>query len=105
MTVYYQKFMKLNYGLNVSSITEESVYRNLTNQFPKESEQKKYSSCVLLEREEDGSYKIAPDFQKMLEDEQFKDMVMDLLKFGEEESKTLTLFIYIGYMFSIVPKI
>ena len=87
LTVYYQKFMKLNYGLNVSSITEESVYRNLTNQFPKESEQKKYSSCVLLEREEDGSYKIAPDFQKMLEDEQFKDMVMDLLKFGEEESK------------------
>ena len=37
LTVYYQKFMKLNYGLNVSSITEESVYRNLTNQFPKES--------------------------------------------------------------------
>ena len=85
LTIYYQKFMKLNYGLNVSSITEESVYRNLTNRFPKESERKKYSSCVLLERETDGSYKIASNFQKMLEDEQFKDMVMDLLNFGEKE--------------------
>lgn len=85
LTIYYQKFMKLNYGLNVSSITEESVYRNLTNRFPKESERKKYSSCVLLEREIDGSYKIASNFQKMLEDEQFKDMVMDLLNFGEKE--------------------
>lgn len=32
--------MKREYGLEVSAIIEESVYRNLTNEFPKEQERK-----------------------------------------------------------------
>lgn len=81
---YYSKFMKMEYGLDVSEIIEESVYRNLINEFPKEEERKKYASCILVERTEEGSYKIAPDFQKMLTNKEFRDMVVDLLTFGEE---------------------
>lgn len=76
--------MKMEYGLDVSEIIEESVYRNLINEFPKEEERKKYASCILVERTEEGSYKIAPDFQKMLTNKEFRDMVVDLLTFGEE---------------------
>lgn len=81
---YYSKFMKTEYGLDVSATIEESVYRNLINEFPKEEERKKYASCVLVERTEKGSYKIASDFQKMLTNREFKDMVLELLIFGEE---------------------
>ena len=81
---YYSKFMKAEYGLDVSATIEESVYRNLINEFPKEEERKKYTSCVLVERTEKGSYKIASDFQKMLTNREFKDMVLELLIFGEE---------------------
>lgn len=81
---YYSKFMKTEYGLDVSATIEESVYRNLINEFPKEEERKKYTSCVLVERTEKGSYKIASDFQKMLTNKEFKDMVLELLIFGEE---------------------
>ena len=81
---YYSKFMKTEYGLDVSATIEESVYRNLINEFPKEEERKKYASCVLVERTEKGSYKIASDFQKMLTNKEFKDMVLELLIFGEE---------------------
>lgn len=81
---YYSKFMKAEYGLDVSATIEESVYRNLINEFPKEEERKKYASCVLVERTEKGSYKIASDFQKMLTNREFKDMVLELLIFGEE---------------------
>lgn len=81
---YYSKFMKMEYGLDVSETIEESVYRNLINEFPKEEERKKYASCILVERTEEGSYKIASDFQKMLTNKKFKDMVLELLTFGEE---------------------
>lgn len=81
---YYSKFMKMQYGLEVSTVTEESVYRNLTNEFPKEEEQKKYAPCVFVERIDDGSYKITSDFQQMLINQVFKTMVMELLTYGEE---------------------
>ena len=35
---YYEKYMEKSYGLETSTLLEESVYRNLTNEFPKEVE-------------------------------------------------------------------
>ncbi len=80
---YYRKFMKEKYGLDVSGIIEESVYRNLTNEFPKDEERKKYAPCVFIERTADGGYRLAPAFGKMLENEEFKTMILELLEFGE----------------------
>lgn len=81
---YFSQYMKLQYGIEVSSLIEESVYRNLTNEFPKEEERKKFSPCILVERTSDDSYKLAPGFQEMLANTEFKNMVMELLTFGEE---------------------
>jgi len=82
---YYRVFMKDAYGLDITKKTEESVYRNLTNEFPREEERKKYSPCVFLEREGENGYRIAEHFQNLIDNNpEFKLMVMDLLKFGEE---------------------
>lgn len=82
---YYKVFMKDAYGLDITKKTEESVYRNLTNEFPKEEERKKYSPCVFIEKEGENGYRIAEHFQKLIDNNpEFKLMIMDLLKFGEE---------------------
>ena len=101
---YYSKFMKTEYGLDVSATIEESVYRNLINEFPKEEERKKYVSCVLVERTEKGSYKIASDFQKMLTNKEFKDMVLELLTFGEERYQEQYSHVYKDTCFQLYQK-
>lgn len=80
----YCKFMEEHYNIKVSSIVEESVYRNLTNAFPQEKERQKYSSCVLIERTKKGSYKLSTTFEKMLDNNNFKQMVLELLHFGKD---------------------
>lgn len=101
---YYSKFMKTKYGVDVSAITEESVYRNLTNEFPKEEERKRYTSCVFVERTEDGSYRIASEFQKMLANQEFKDMILDLLTFGEERYQEQYSHVYKDTCFQLYQK-
>lgn len=82
--LYYKEFMKTNYGLYVSTETENSVYRNLVNEFPKEEERRKYQPCVFVEQNADGGYRLAPDFQRLLTNTEFRSMVIELIDFGEE---------------------
>ena len=84
VSLYYKELMKTNYGMNVSTETETSVYRNLANEFPKEEERKKYHPCVFVEQTDDGGYRLAPDFQRLLTNVEFKSMVVELIDFGEE---------------------
>ena len=80
----FRYLLKEQYGVIVPPLIEESAFRNLTNEFPKEEERKRYSACVLIERDEDGGYRLTPKFQRMLDNSEFKDMVTLLLMFGEE---------------------
>lgn len=80
----YAAFMAEQYGLQVSSTIEGSVYRNLTNEFPKEEERRKYSDCIFVERLENGSYQLTPRFKAMLTNPEFKAMVEELLEFSME---------------------
>ncbi|MCR4616656.1 MAG: DEAD/DEAH box helicase [Lachnospiraceae bacterium] len=61
---------------------EESVYRNLTNQFPKVEEQKKYKDCVLITKTKDG-YVLDSRFRQMLvANNDFYKMVCEILDYG-----------------------
>ena len=80
---YYKELMYCDYSLEMTSETEDSVYRNLTNEFPKEEERKKYADCVLIEKIGDG-YQLTSGFQKMLLNVEFRGMIIDLLDFGVE---------------------
>ncbi len=84
---YFGELMNDEYGLEISARTEESVYRNLTNEFPKEEERKKYKNCIFIERTEESGYSLTSEFQEMLSNPEFKAMVMDLLVFGEDRYK------------------
>ena len=82
MQAYYRELLLKGKTLTVSASTEESVYRNLTNEFPKETEKKKYYNCIFIEKSEDSGYRLTQMFRSMLGNQVFKDMVLDLLKFG-----------------------
>ena len=66
---------------------EDSVVRNLTNEFPKEEERKKYEDCVLIQPLENG-YRLDEKFQKLLiANPIFAQMVNELMEYGIENYK------------------
>ena len=79
---YWRGRMKQLYAIQPSKREEESVILNLTNEFPKEEEKKKFRSCVFLEKDETGEYQIASGFQRLLANPDFFQMVDELLEHG-----------------------
>ena len=82
ITVYFRNIMNKYDHLNNDALVEESVYRNLTNQFAKDQEQKKYKNCVLIEKVNDG-YQLNPQFNSLLmNNKEFYNMVCDIIEYG-----------------------
>ena len=79
---YFEKIIKQNYGINISDKEKESVILNLTNEFAKEEEKKKYKSCVFIESDHNGSYRIAEHFKMLLKGKEFEEMFISLVNFG-----------------------
>ena len=81
---YYEKTLEMTYHKKLNLQTEESVVRNLTNEFPKEEERKKYKDCVLIKKSSEG-YVLEDKFEKMLnENLEFLKMVDELIQYGIE---------------------
>ena len=81
---YYEKTLEITYHKKLNLQTEESVVRNLTNEFPKEEERKKYKDCVLIKKSSEG-YVLEDKFEKMLnENLEFLKMVDELIQYGIE---------------------
>ena len=81
---YYEKILEMTYHKKLNLQTEESVVRNLTNEFPKEEERKKYKDCVLIKKSSEG-YVLEDKFEKMLnENLEFLKMVDELIQYGIE---------------------
>ena len=78
-------FLRENHFPDCPPEVEESVCRNLTNEFPQQKNREKYADCVLVERAEDGSWRLADGFRRMLADPVFKEMVLELLDYGIED--------------------
>ena len=78
----YSEILGTKYHVQLTEKTEESVVRNLRNEFPKEEERKRYAACVLVERDPDGGYRLTESFQQMLTDTRFCRMAEELLDFG-----------------------
>lgn len=81
---YMEQLLPEQYKATYSKIVEESVIRNLTNEFAKEEERKKYASCVLIKKVDEG-YELHPEFKALLiRDPEFSKMVKELIEYGIE---------------------
>ena len=85
--VYLEKILSNPKLAKLSKRLEESVVRNLTNEFPKEEERKKYMDCILIKSTENG-YQLDDKFQQLLmENPAFAKMVNELIDYGIENYK------------------
>ena len=83
LSAYYRRILNKDWHADLSAQTERSVVRNLTNEFPKDEERRKYADCVLIEEMEGGGYRLAPAFGQMLDTHSdFREMILDLLDYG-----------------------
>ncbi len=81
---YYKKILETIYHKQLNLQTEESVVRNLTNEFLKKEDREKYKDCVLIRKSSDG-YELEDKFEKMLNtDKNFFQMVNELIQYGIE---------------------
>lgn len=81
---YYEKILQELYHVNLTKKLEVSVVRNLTNEFPKEEERKKYKDCILIEKTTDG-YQIEERFRRLLaSNSDFSKMIEELIEYGIE---------------------
>lgn len=100
----YRKFLQEKYHVTMNEQVEQSVIHNLNNEFPKEEERRKYSDCVLVEKNADGNYSLSARFKKELLNKNFKQMVLELLNFGIEQWKEKYGQIYRDTNFTLYQK-
>ncbi len=63
-------------------VIKESVIRNLSNEFPSESEKVKYTNCVFLESSKDNEIVVNKRFYERLKNPIFYKMARELVDFG-----------------------
>lgn len=100
----YWKLLQETYHVNMNEQVEKSVIRNLKNEFPKEEERRKYSDCDLIEKNTDGSYSLSSKFQKALMNQNFRQMILELLDFGIQQWKEKYGEIYRDTNFTLYQK-
>ena len=83
----YAMLMNKEYGLKLSIATEASVVNNLTNDFPKDDEKRRFADCVFIEKDVTGAYHLTKCFRNMLKNPAFKTMVDELITYGIEKYK------------------
>lgn len=82
--VDYRQLLKNIYAIDLTSVEEMSVIRNLRNEFAKKEEMERYQNCVLI-NVSNQEYFLETHFTKLLKDQQFSKMLLELLDFGLEQ--------------------
>ncbi|MBX4268442.1 DUF3427 domain-containing protein [Clostridium estertheticum] len=78
--------LKEQYNIDFKDSTETSIVNVLTNQFASGSAKSTYKDCIFLEK--DGlDYKTSEVFIEKLKNEEFKNMVLELIEFGIDRYK------------------
>jgi len=73
--------LKEQYDITFKDSTETSIVNALTNQFASGTGKETYKECVFLEKY-DLDYKISEIFMKNLENNEFKELIEELIDFG-----------------------
>ena len=86
---YFSQIMKAQYGIVLTKEERRSLFLNLTNKFGKDTEKKKFNSCIFLD-ENDEEFAVSKSFDQMLRNnEDFFYIVTELIDFGISRYKKL----------------
>ena len=76
-----KKSLYENYNCSMDDNCAENVVNVMTNEFPTSSAKKTYSQCIFLEKE-GSDYSISQSFCEMLQNEDFYNILEELVDFG-----------------------
>lgn len=76
-----KKSLYENYNCSMDDNCAENVVNVMTNEFPTSSAKKTYSQCIFLEKE-GSDYSISQSFGEMLQNEEFYNILEELIDFG-----------------------
>ncbi len=77
----FNETLEENYKIQVTEHTQDSVVRNLTNEFQTRPDKENFSNCVFLTNTEEG-YGIAPNCKELLKDTEFYNQLEEVIEFG-----------------------
>ncbi len=77
----FNESLEETYKIHATEHTQESVIRNLTNEFQAGTDKEKFSNCVFLTKT-DEEYVIAPNFKELLKDTEFFNQLEEVVEFG-----------------------
>lgn len=78
---YLEKELKERYQIRITEKTKKNLINILTNEFATGSGKKTYEECIFIQPEGDD-YKISNQFKALLQDEEFKKQVEEVVQFG-----------------------
>lgn len=76
-----QKTLQEKYNCSMDKNCTENVINIMTNEFPTSAARKTYSNCIFLEHRDDD-YTISRPFQEMLKNQDFYNILDELIDFG-----------------------
>lgn len=76
-----KEIVKEKYAHELTELEKISIKNILTNEFPTGSQAKTYEKCIFIEQEGDD-FRIAEEFDQLLENQAFKNMIQELITFG-----------------------
>ena len=78
---FLKKSLHENYNCSMDDNCAENVINMMTNEFPTNAAKKTYSQCVFLEKE-GSDYGVSKSFAEMLQNEDFYNILEELIDFG-----------------------
>ena len=82
-----KEIVKEKYTHELTELEKISIKNILTNEFPTGSQAKTYEKCIFIEQEGDD-FRIANEFDQLLENHAFKNMIQELIIFGLSRYQT-----------------
>lgn len=76
-----KKILKEKYNLGFNDYERKSIINVLTNNFASGSSKNTYKECVFIE-EKENDYSISNDFKRMLQNNDFRNILSELIEFG-----------------------
>ena len=75
--------LKVSYGIDMGENQKDNIVNVMTNEFPAGAGKKTYEECIFIEKDrEQDDYVISKSFQEMLKNDEFYDIVKELVEFG-----------------------
>ncbi|MCB2308724.1 DEAD/DEAH box helicase [Clostridium estertheticum] len=98
-----RNILKEQYNIDFKDSTETSIVNVLTNQFASGTAKSTYKDCIFLEK--DGlDYKTSEVFIENLKNEEFKNLVLELIEFGIDRYKRFYSDHYMNTNFQLYQK-